>query len=116
MKATLSTYYVTKPDGEVEVKKTKSGEEVEAPKASGKFDWGSQTKPLTLSWTEEKKLVECGKAGIKAELSGSLANKAYGSAKAFSAAAVIELSASSIKAMASNILGEYDISCCGMAH
>ncbi|KAL4259660.1 hypothetical protein AB1N83_008570 [Pleurotus pulmonarius] len=104
LRATLSTYYVTKPDGEVEVKKTKSGEEVEAPKSSGKFNWGSETKPLTLSWTEEKKLAECGKAGLKAELSGSLANKAYGSAKAFSAAAVIELSAASIKAMASNIL------------
>ncbi|KAL4264541.1 hypothetical protein AB1N83_005050 [Pleurotus pulmonarius] len=104
LKATLSTYYVTKPDGEVEVKKSKSGEEIDAPKKSGKFDWGSKTSPFTLPVKKEKELASCGPAALKAEFKGSLATKAYGSAAAFSAAAVIELSLSSIKAMASNIL------------
>ncbi|KAG5221103.1 Acetolactate synthase [Salix suchowensis] len=106
LKATLSTYYVTKPDGEVEVKKSKSGEELDAPKKSGKFEWGSKTSPFTVPVKREKELASCGPAALKAELKGSLATKAYGSAAAFSAAAVIELSLSSIRALASNILGE----------
>ncbi|KAJ8691189.1 hypothetical protein PTI98_010783 [Pleurotus ostreatus] len=105
LKATISTvYYVPKADGEVDVKTSKSGEELDAPKKSGKLQWGSSTEAITLPVKQEKTLASCGSAALKAELKGSLATKAYGSAAAFSAAAVIELSVSSIKAMASNIL------------
>ncbi|KAG9227286.1 hypothetical protein PTI98_010767 [Pleurotus ostreatus] len=104
VKAILDPYYAAKPDGEVDVKKLLFWEETDGTRSDGGFKWGSKTRNYTLSWAEDKTLAGCNDLAFTAEINARVDNKAYGSAAFFSAAAVVDLTFSSIKAMASNLV------------
>ncbi|KAF4581493.1 hypothetical protein EYR38_002822 [Pleurotus pulmonarius] len=104
VKAILDPYYATKPDGEVDVKKLLFWEETDATRSESGFQWGSKTKNFALSWSEDKTAAGCNNLAFTAEINAKVDNKAYGSAAFFSAAAVVDLTFSSIKAMASNLV------------
>ncbi|KAF4562531.1 hypothetical protein EYR36_003925 [Pleurotus pulmonarius] len=104
VKAILDPYYTAKSDGEVDVKKLLFWEETDETRSGSGFQWGSKTKNFTLSWSEDKTAAGCNDLTFEAEINARVDNKAYGSAAFFSAAAVVDLTFSSIKAMASNIV------------